>query len=173
MSEIKLRKWQEAVLDWLGEYESYTGSETMQSLQQYDVNSLASISIKMPTRYGHTFFTSYLADIIPEDNSTDNTVVVVYFDMDHLKEIENYKKDIESSKKLKNSINNKNPIYISVYEFYYAINENSHSQNSSNLMKLKTKINGNVIVVDRASSLPNPVRDFILTVATNAIVFLG
>lgn len=169
MSEIKLRKWQEAVLDWFNEYDSYSGSESMQSLQQYEINLLSSVNVKMPKGYGHTFLSAYLAKMLPSKYGT-TPVVVVYFDMDHLKEIEKYQEDVESSFQFGD---NKKPVYISVYEFYYAINENVHSQNSSNIMKLKSKINGNVIVVDRASSLPNPVRDFILTVATNAIVFLG
>ena len=171
MSKITLRKWQEAVLDWFSEYDAYSGSETMQSLQQYEVNSLSSLNIKMPKGYGHTFLTSYLSTMLPSLCDT-TPVVVVYFDMDHLKEIEKYKQDIASSLNVVLETDRK-PMYISVYEFYYAINENVHSQNQSNVMNLKSKINGNVIVIDRASGLPNIVRDIILSVATNAVVFLG
>jgi len=171
MSKITLRKWQEAVFDWFNEYDLYSGSEAMQSLQQFEVNSLSSVNIKMPKGYGHTFLTAYLSEMLPFSCETAS-VVIVYFDMDHLKEIEKYKNDIDNNLDVILETDKK-PIYISVYEFYYAINENSHSQDSSNLMKLKTKINGNIIVIDRASSLPNQVRDFILTVATNATVFLG
>lgn len=170
MSKITLRKWQEAVFDWFDEYEGYADSQSMQSLQQYEINSLSSLNIKMPKGYGHTFLTAYLSAMIPLSQSK-SPVVVVYFNMDHLKEIERYKTDVEHSGQI--ILESKQPIYISVYEFYYAINENVHSQNSSNIINLKSKINGNIIVVDRASSLPNTVRDFILSVATNAIVFLG
>jgi hypothetical protein len=169
MSEIKLKKWQESVVDWLQEYDDYINTEEMQSLQQYDLNCNSSLSIKMPKGYGHTFLTAYLSDVVPHFLKHDSAVV--YFDTDHLKEIEKYKKDVEENLDLLETKNN--TIYISVYELYYAINENMHSQNVSKIANLKSKINGNIIIVDRSSSLPMVVKDFILTVASNAVVFLG
>jgi len=170
MSEIKLRKWQEAVEDWFSEYDAYVGSEMMQSLQQYDINKKSSLNIKMADGAGHTFLTSYLSSVLPLKHGTP-PVVVIYFDVEHLKVIESAQKDICNSSPSETISTNQ--IFMSVFELYYAINESAHGVSSSNLQRIKTKINGNVVIVDNASELPNNVRDFILTVATNAVVFLG
>jgi len=168
MAKIKLKKWQEAIEDWFGEYESYSGSETMQSFSQYDINKKSSLNVKMADGAGHTFLTSYLSINLPLKYKT-SPVVVVYFDVDHLREIESRQEDIvEDFQCLPEK-----PVFMSVYELYYAINENMHSSDGLKIQRAKSKINGNIVVVDKASQLPNTVRDFILTVATNAVVFLG
>jgi len=161
--EIKLKDWQEAVVNCIKGHNDLVGEEKFMSLPQYEINSNSCIKVRFPSGYGHTWLAAYL--------SASLDAVVLYSDVEHLKEIQKY-----WDNEFKNICPNRNRKAISVYEIFYAAHYASMAQKPSNqtvtLQQMKEKIKDKIVIVDQASELPSSVEGWIMVAAENAIVLL-
>jgi len=160
-----LYPWQELVIEEIGSYEDFVGSQTMQTLSDFNQNRCSMVQVSLRQGSGHTFLTTHIAK---EYEST-----VVYVDVKHYNEME-VLGDIRGGEKFNN-----NTQFVSVYELRHDIMLSSKSEwINENLSKLKAKFeNKKVIVVDRAMEAKEKfpeVIDFICQVSQNsAIILLG
>tara|TARA_Y100000310_G_scaffold336092_1_gene419755 strand:- start:9469 stop:10005 length:537 start_codon:yes stop_codon:yes gene_type:complete len=164
---VELRDWQQIVYDCIDDYTTYTDSQGIQSLNDFDINKYAAIQINLRSGAGHTWMAAFLA--------TRNPTAVVYFDIDHYKEMEILAEARESEE---NKFHDDSS-FISMFELRHDILLTSKSDWAGDaLVKLKCKFKDKkVIVIDRATELreraPETV-NFIFQIADNTpIVMLG
>ena len=160
-----LYPWQQLIIDEIGFYEDFVGSQTMQALSDFNQNRCSMIQMSLRQGSGHTFLTTHIAK--------KYAATVVYFDVKHYNEME-ILGDIRGGEDFGDQTQ-----FVSVYELRHDIMLSSKSEwINENLNKLKSKFeNQKVIVVDRAIEAKErfpEVIDFICQVAQNtAIILLG
>ncbi len=176
MEDKSLRTWQLAVVAAIDLHDDFIGSEDNQSLSDYEINRLSSISVKFPKGSGNTWLTAYIA------KNYDSSIV--YIDHDHWKEIEVKVVEMSSEKDrqayfpfmYKEGEQERDFPYsfnaISMYEIFYGTTQGAI--NEYDLESLKRKLGSSkVVVVDRASELSGPVVDFLFAVSKGIVVLLG
>lgn len=151
-SEVKLRGWQQDIIDEIESHENKRDSEQYQGLPEYVVNKELSISVAFPRKSGHSFLASYIASRYKS--------ALVYGKTDHYKTLLNtFQLNSESS-------------VISHYEIYYTMMKNDNG--STELIKISEMLKSkSVIVIDNAQSVGHEVKDFILASAIGPVVMLG
>ena len=164
MKNIELRERQSWLVNEIKKnIEDRTKEESLLSLSDYDLNKATQIKIKLPVGSGHTFLTAYL--------SMDFDSVIINTDVDHWQEIANYRKELDNGEPCSNST------IVSVFELFYAIHHANLVHQPVKLLSsietLKKRISAqSLVIVDKASSIPTLVEDFILSVARGPVVFL-
>lgn len=163
MKKVELKDWQNWVIKEINKSMEYRSNEVNQSFSDYDLNKSSQIKIKLPKGSGHTFLTAYLSMV--------RNAVIINRDIEHWEEIAAYRA------KLEDAAPNSESTIVSVFELFYAIH-NSTLVNPPALLlsdtdSLKKRISiQSIVIVDRASGIPNMVEEFILAVARGPVVFL-
>jgi hypothetical protein len=157
--QFELKPWQQVVVKAVESHEELISGQEWQSLSQFDINRMSSVSIAMPRGEGHTTLTAYLHCFYD--------AVVVYFDMTHWKEIQ------RAAGKF-GFVDNPKTTAISVYELHYAM-ANSHDLTTMGVWKgIKERVEGKqILVVDRASEMISGMKDNLLNLTSGMAVFLG
>jgi len=163
MKKVELKDWQNWVIKEINKSMEYRSNEVNQSFSDYDLNKSSQIKIKLPKGSGHTFLTAYLSMV--------RNAVIINRDIEHWEEIAAYRA------KLEDAAPDSESTIVSVFELFYAIH-NSTLVNPPALLlsdtdSLKKRISiQSIVIVDRASGIPNMVEEFILAVARGPVVFL-
>jgi hypothetical protein len=159
--EIKLKPWQQIVIDEIDKHEEFINSDAFLSLSDYNKNRLSRVHISLPKGSGHTFIAAYIACKYP--------TAFIYKDMEHWKEI------CKHSKVDENQLN-KNSCVISAYEISHDIFCQTPG-NYSSLNDISKKVaDKQVVVIDNATEIIDMfprVIEWLFTVSTGVIVLLG
>ena len=176
MQDFKPFPWQQVVVNEINENEDKIGSESMQSLPIYERNKRSRIHVSFPRGSGHTALASYLSYCYPS--------TVIFFDLNHYRELEFYYKDITGQTFPPDSNDKTSKIkFISVYEIYHDMTtSNRGSVSLSGLDKDKSKFSctssgdKRVVIIDHVTTLLEihpEIVDWVFQVADGPIVMLG
>ncbi len=157
--KVNLHDWQKVVVDYVASWDDMAGEQSMQSVGDFERNSRLSIIIKMYKNAGHTFLTSYLANLYPS--------TIIYHDMAHWRQIDDIGAGFDFEML---------PVTqaVSVFEIYHGITEMQSNMPSIGLQKLKQKVrSSNIVVVDKASELSKTAKEWLMNVSPGPLIFLG
>lgn len=158
--EFEPKLWQKAVIEEVNRLDDEVESEKYVSMSDYDRNRDLKIRVEMPSGSGHSTLASYLL-------STESATII-FGDFDHYKELE----DICASFGF--NIYAVKTRAVSYYEISHAIQYSSGNTVAKEMKSIKNRLQSTgLVIVDRASQIPQVILDFILDAAAGKVLFLG
>jgi pantothenate kinase len=171
--------WQQVIVDQVNQHEDLAGSERFQSMSDYERSRATRIQIALPVGSGHSTLSAYLAHCFES--------VVVYFDIDHYRELSMFYQDISNSELpwqpqaegLGQTIN-----FVSVFQIYHDIMSATRvtGVTADNLNRTKSKFaptstgRNRVVIIDRANKVAEThpeIIDWIFQISNGPVVMLG